>query len=50
VGLGQLRNGETEPPILTAGNEVADLARLLPEGQDSYRAEDVLRYLRGTLA
>lgn len=47
VGLGQLQRGGTEPPIITAGDEVADLARLVPAGAESYRAEDVIRYLRG---
>ncbi|MBI2496606.1 MAG: nitronate monooxygenase [Opitutae bacterium] len=47
VGLGQLRAGHREQPIVTAGDEAADLARLLPAGADSYRAEDVIRYLRG---
>lgn len=47
VGLGQSHAGTTEPPLITAGDEVADLARLLPAGAESYRAEDVIRYLRG---
>ncbi len=50
VGLGQVRHGETEPPIVTAGNEVVDLARLVPAGADHYRAEDVIRYLTGAVA
>lgn len=47
VGLGQLQRGGAEAPIITAGDEVADLARLVPAGAESYRAEDVIRYLRG---
>ena len=47
VGLGQLQRGGAEAPIITAGDEVADLARLVPPGAESYRAEDVIRYLRG---
>jgi NAD(P)H-dependent flavin oxidoreductase YrpB (nitropropane dioxygenase family) len=47
VGFGQPRAGKPELPIITAGDEVADLARLVPAGADSYRAEDVIRYLRG---
>ncbi len=47
VGLGQWREGVAEPPLVTAGDEVADLARLVPAGAESYRAEDVIRYLRG---
>jgi nitronate monooxygenase len=50
VGLGQLRPGGTEPAIVTAGNEVADLARLVRAGEDHYGAEDVIRYLRGAAA
>ena len=46
VGLGQVRrDGTTEPPILTAGNEVAQLARFLPEGASGYGAADVIRSL-----
>jgi len=47
VGLGQSKHGTAEPPLITAGDEVADLARLVPAGAESYRAEDVIRYLRG---
>jgi nitronate monooxygenase len=47
VGLGQWRDGVAEPPLITAGDEVADLARLVPAGAESYRAKDVIRYLRG---
>ncbi len=47
VGLGQVQRGGAEPPLITAGDEVADLARLVPAGVESYRAEDVIRYLRG---
>lgn len=47
VGLAQVREGITEPPLVTAGNEIADLARLVKPGADRYAAEDVIRYLRG---
>ena len=50
VGLGQVRDSGPEPAIVTAGNEVADLARLVRDGEDHYRAEDVIRYLRGPAA
>jgi nitronate monooxygenase len=50
AGLGQIRADGTEPAIVTAGNEVADLARILGAGSDHYGAEDVLRYLRGAAA
>lgn len=47
VGLGQLRSGGAEDPILTAGDEVAHLARYLPPDRDSYGAADVIRWLLG---
>ncbi len=47
VGLAQLRDGVVEPALVTAGNEVSDLARLVESGVDHYGAEDVIRYLRG---
>ena len=50
VGLGQTREGEVEPALVTAGNELVDLARLFAEGADSYTAADVLNYLRGVVA
>ena len=46
VGLGQTREGVREPVLLTAGNEVSELARFLPPGRQSYCAADVIRYLR----
>jgi len=46
VGLGQMRaDGTAEPPILTAGNEVSNLARFLKPGADSYSAADVVTAL-----
>jgi nitronate monooxygenase len=48
VELGQLRAAGPEPAIVTAGNEVAHVARLARDGEDHYGAEDVIRYLRGT--
>lgn len=48
VGFGQVRDGVAELPLLTAGNEISDLSRLVPAGQETFRAEDVIRYLRGT--
>jgi nitronate monooxygenase len=50
VGLGQWHSGVPEAPIVTAGNELSELARLVPAGAESYRAEDVIRYLRGPVA
>lgn len=46
VGLGQTRkDGYRERPLVTAGTDVADVARFLPEGAGSYRAADVVDYL-----
>jgi len=46
VGLGQLRrSGLEEPMLLTAGDDVADVARFLPPGADTYGAADVINYL-----
>jgi nitronate monooxygenase len=46
IGLGQRRErGYLEPPLLTAGDDLANLARLLPPGADAYGAAGVLRYL-----
>jgi NAD(P)H-dependent flavin oxidoreductase YrpB (nitropropane dioxygenase family) len=46
LGFGQVRsNGKREMPLLTAGNDVADLARFLKPDTDSYTAADVVAYL-----
>jgi nitronate monooxygenase len=46
VGLGQIqRQGAPEPILITSGDSVADVARFLPPGADSYTAEDVIRQL-----
>ncbi len=50
IGLGQARAGGTELPLLTAGDDVAHLARFLPDGAESYRAADVVRWLLGATA
>jgi NAD(P)H-dependent flavin oxidoreductase YrpB (nitropropane dioxygenase family) len=47
VGYGQINDGIVEPPIITAGNELTDLSRLMRPGEESYSAEDVVNYLRG---
>jgi len=49
IGFGQIRaDGLADGMLLTAGNDVAHIARYLPPGQDSYTAADVLHYLLGT--
>jgi nitronate monooxygenase len=45
VGLGQMRGSTPEPAIVTAGDDLSDLARLLPEGRASYTAADVVAAL-----
>jgi NAD(P)H-dependent flavin oxidoreductase YrpB (nitropropane dioxygenase family) len=45
VGLGQRRAEGAEPPIVTAGDDVKDLARLFKNGRRSYSAADVIDYL-----
>lgn len=47
VGLGQVRSFGVEPPILTSGDDLKRLGRLLRDGRMDYSAEDVLRYLEG---
>ena len=46
IGLGQTTEGTRhEPPIVTAGEDVADIGRFFTEGKTSYSAADVLRLL-----
>jgi nitronate monooxygenase len=46
IGLPQIqRNGEVEKELITSGDDVADVARFLPPGRDSYSALDVIDYL-----
>ncbi len=46
VGLGQCRqDGYEEPPLLTAGDDLACLKRYLGSDRVSYRARDVVEYL-----
>ncbi len=42
VGLGQRHAGHSEIPLITAGHDVANLTRFMPEGSDLYRAADVI--------
>ena len=50
AGFAQVRDGRAEPAIVTAGNELTDLARLLPNSDDRYAAADVITYLQGAPA
>jgi len=47
IGLGQFRDGQVEPAIVTVGDDLCNLARFLPEGKTSYTAADVIDYLLG---
>jgi nitronate monooxygenase len=50
IGLGQNQeSGYTEAPIMTAGDDVAQIKRLLKDGSTSYSALDVIEYLRSHL-
>ncbi len=46
VGLGQMRKGAQEPPIVTAGEDLSFVDVLTGGGEHPYTAADVLRYLR----
>ncbi|MEN8113876.1 MAG: nitronate monooxygenase [Actinomycetota bacterium] len=39
------RNGDVEGTLITSGDDVADVARFVPEGSDTYTAADVIAYL-----
>ncbi|MDZ4673276.1 MAG: nitronate monooxygenase [Gemmatimonadota bacterium] len=46
IGAGQVREGgETEPPLVTSGDDLRDIGGFLA-GRASYRAADVLEYLQ----
>jgi NAD(P)H-dependent flavin oxidoreductase YrpB (nitropropane dioxygenase family) len=48
IGLPQMRlKLEANQPLVTAGNEVANIAAFLRPGRDSYTAADVIRQLQG---
>lgn len=50
IGLGQTRkSGAREGILLTSGDDVANVARFLPEGADTYTAADVIDYLLADL-
>ncbi len=49
IGLGQFRDGTPEPPLLTAGDDLARLTRFLAPGADSYSAADVIAFLLGAV-
>jgi len=46
IGLGQIhKDGSVEPPLVTAGDDVANLWRIIGKGRTSYQAADVIDYL-----
>jgi len=45
AGYAQNRQGVAEPPIVTAGDDLENLARIVPRGANSYAAADVINYL-----
>ncbi len=47
VGLGQMRAHGAELPLLTAGQELPEIARWLGPGASEYSAADVMAYLTG---
>lgn len=49
AGLPGVRDGQVEPPLVTAGNEVSELTRFTHTAADSYSAADVIAYLRQPL-
>ena len=51
IGLAQTRSeGEVDLPLLTAGNDVADIAKFLRPGRDAYSAAEVIDCLLGQTA
>lgn len=48
IGMGQVRGehgSERELPLVTSGDDAADVARFLKDGASTYRAVDVIEYL-----
>lgn len=45
IGLGQVRGGEHELPLITSGDDVAEVARFLKPGATTYAAADVVENL-----
>ena len=45
IGLGQVRDSGQEPPLVTAGDDVRNINRFLRDGQTSYSAADVIKFM-----
>jgi nitronate monooxygenase len=43
------RHGYVEPPLITAGDDLVSVGRIVRAGQRSYPAQDVIRYLLGAV-
>ena len=51
IGLGQItESGNPEPHLLTTGDDIASIGRILPPGANSYSAADVIEYLMAGVA
>lgn len=48
VDIAQIRKTGEELPLMTAGNEVVNVAQYIPEGKTSYTAGDVIDRILGT--
>jgi nitronate monooxygenase len=50
IGLGQIqRDGERERPLLTSGDDLSHITKLIKPGAHAYRAADVIEYLLGAV-
>lgn len=47
IGLGQVRKGIHEPILVTAGDDIANVKRYLPDGMMTYSASDVIDIILG---
>jgi nitronate monooxygenase len=50
IGMGQIRGGESEPPLVTAGEDVRHISQFLRHGADSYCAAEVVARLESSAA
>jgi len=50
IGMGQLRHGLPELPLVTAGDDLRTIARFIPPGQETYSARDVVEKILGESA
>lgn len=46
IGLGQIRSGVSELPVITAGEDFSAVARLIGRSNEGYKARDVIDYLQ----